>query len=254
MSENMSQEQFALHLVEACKSPDIQQMLKNVMSPIQDELADRICAEVYRQTLSLRKVIEDKDKEINQLKKTVNEQKVKLDDLEQHGRRDSLRISGIPENPDHDDTDAAVLQVCEMIKIQPPVQPEDIAVSHRVGKPTQKGPRQIIVKFATRNIRERVFSAKKKLKRVNRSDDDDNSGGETSPKNYLNEDLTQFRAGLAREARFCKNAGLIADTWTIYGKIMIKDNHGHISIIRTPDDLAEFKPRETATIAPGDDA
>ena len=35
---------------------------------------------------------------------------------------------------------------------------------------------------------------------------------------------------------------------------MIKDNHGHISIKRTPDDLAEFKPRETATIAPGDDA
>ena len=178
--------------------------------------------------------------------------KVKLDDVEQHRRRDSLMISGIPENPDHDDTDAAVLQVCEMIKIQPPVQPEDIPVSHRVGKPTQKGPRQIIVKFATHNIRERVFSAKKNLMRVKRSDDDDDSGGETSPKIYINEDLTQFRAGLAREVRFCKISGLIADTWTIYGKIMIKDNRGDVSIARTPDDLVTFKPRGTATIAPGD--
>ena len=112
----------------------------------------------------------------------------------------------------------------------------------------------VVVNPWARFIRERIFSAKKELKRVKRSDDDDNSSGETSPKIYISEDLTQFRADLAREACFCKNAGLIADTWTIYGKIMIKDNHGHVSIVKTPDDLAEFKPRETATIAPGDDA
>ena len=66
--------------------------------------------------------------------------------------------------------------------------------------------------------------------------------------------LDLIQSGLAWEAHFCKNAGLIADTYTIYGKIMIKDNHGHVSIVRTPYDLAEIKPRETATIAPGDDA
>ena len=76
MTESMSQEQFALYLVEACKSPDIQQMLKNVLRLIQNELADRIPAEVYRQTLSLRKLIEDKDNGIGQFKKTVDEQKV----------------------------------------------------------------------------------------------------------------------------------------------------------------------------------
>ena len=113
---------------------------------------------------------------------------------------------------------------------------------------------RVVVNPWARFIHERVFCAKKELKRVKRSDDDDNNGGETLPKIYINEDLTQFRAGLAWEARFCKNAGLIADTWTIYGKIMIKDNHGHVSIVRTPDDLAEFKPKETASIASGDDA
>ena len=78
------------------------------------------------------------------------------------GRRDSLRISGIPEVEESDDTDAAIITLCAAIKVDPPVQPEDIAVSHRVGKAAEGKPRPVLVKFATRNIRERVFWAKKK--------------------------------------------------------------------------------------------
>ena len=47
------------------------------------------------------------------------EQNAKLDQLEQHGRRDSLRISRIPENMEKDDTDAAVLTLCAAIKVDP---------------------------------------------------------------------------------------------------------------------------------------
>ena len=75
--------------------------------------------------------------------------------------------------------------------------------------------REIIVKFATRNIREHVFRAKSDLIRVNQQN-------EGKPKIYINEDLTQFRAGLAREAHSYRASGLISDTWTIYGKVMIK--------------------------------
>ena len=92
--------------------------------------------------------------------------------------------------------------------------------------------RQIIVKFATRNVRERVFRARKALKDVNQDKD-------AGKKIYINEDLTKFRAGLAREARSYKNSGLINDTWSIYGKIMTKDNYGHVSVIRTYDDLVK---------------
>ena len=98
------------------------------------------------------------------LKRTIVEQNGKLDQLEQHGRRDSLRISGIPEVQESDDTDAAVITLCAAIKVYPPVQPEDIAVSHRVGKAAEGKPRPVLVKFATCNIRERVFRAKKTSK------------------------------------------------------------------------------------------
>ena len=114
------------------------------------------------------------------------------------------------------------------MELDPPLDPKDIAVSHRVGRKVQGKDRQIIVKFATRNVRERVFLARKALKDVNQDKD-------VGKKIYINEDLTKFRAGLAREGRSYKNSGLISDTWSIYGKIMTKDNHGHVSVIRTED-------------------
>ena len=155
-------------------------------------------------------------------------QQTKLDDLEQHGRRDSL-VAGIPENPDHDDTDAAVLEVCQLMKVDPPLEAKDIAVSHRVGKQ-----RQGQHKNATQNVRERVFRAKSALRDVN---SDANSGR----KIYINEDLIQRRAALARDARSLKNNGAIADTWTIYGKVFVKDVHSHVSIIAQPRDLSKYR-------------
>ena len=107
-------------------------------------------------------------------------------------------------------------------------------MSHRVGKQVTGKHRQIIVKFATRNIRERVFRAKSDLKSVNQQSED-------KPKIYINEDLTQFREGMAREARSYRASGLISDTWTIYGKVMIKENFGRVRIIKTYDDLFRYK-------------
>ena len=94
----------------------------------------------------------------------------KLDHLEQHGGRDSLRITGIPEKEEYDDTDAAVLDICQAIQVDPPVQPTDIAVSQRLGRPTEGRTRQVIVKCATWNVRERVYHAKKELKKVHENE------------------------------------------------------------------------------------
>ena len=230
----MTSDQFALMLVEACKLPDIQALIKNIVSSDKELYIDLLSAEVHRQTQPLKEQLREKDSEIEALKETIQMQQTKLDDLEQHGRRDSLRVAGIPENPDHDDTDAAVLEVCQLMKMDPPLEAKDIAVSHRVGKQRQGQHRQILVKFATRNVRERVFRAKSALKDVN---SDSNSGR----KIFINEDLTQRRAALARDARSLKNNGAIADTWTIYGKVFVKDVHNHVSVIAQPRDLIKYK-------------
>ena len=147
----------------------------------------------------------------------------------QHGHRDSLRIAGIPEKEEHDDTDAAVPEICQAIKVDHPVQPIDIMVCHRLGRPAEGRTRQVIVKFATKNVRERVYSAKKELKNI-RED-------ENMKHIYINEDLTKFCANLARDARAPRNSGLINDTWTQCGKIIVKDKQNRISVIHDQSEL-----------------
>ena len=93
-------------------------------------------------------------------------------------------------------------------RLDPPLQPQHIVVSRRVGRKTACKDRQIIVKFATRNIRERVFSARTDLKEVNKDKP-------VGSKIYVNEDLTHFRAALVRETHSYKTRGLITDTWTM---------------------------------------
>ena len=164
MGTDMNPDHFILCLAAALKSPDIVGQLKEITHPSRDEFADLISSELHRQLKPFKDALEAKDREIKERKKTISDQNDKLDQLEQHGRRDSLRIAGIPENEASDDTDAAVLTLCAAIKVDPPVQAQDIAVSHRAGKAATGKPRQILVKFATRNIRERVFRAKKTSK------------------------------------------------------------------------------------------
>ena len=57
---------------------------------------------------------------------------------------------------------------------------------------------------------------------------------------YINEDLTKFRANLARDARVLRISGLINETWTQYGKIIVKDKQNRISVIHGPSELQAF--------------
>ena len=113
-------------------------MIKDIVAPKHDDFMDIVSGEVHRQMLPLRQQLQEKDQEILTLKKTIADQRVELDHLEQHGRRDSLRVRGIPEPEEHDDTNTVVISVCTAMKLDPPLDPKDNAVSHRVGRKVRK--------------------------------------------------------------------------------------------------------------------
>ena len=75
-----------------------------------------------------------------------------------------------------------------------------------------------------------LISLPEKLITVSARNSDANSG------------RTQRRAALARDARSLKNNGAIADTWTLYGKVFVKDVHNHVSVIAQPRDLSKYRP------------
>ena len=80
------------------------------------------------------------------------------DSLEQYGRRNNLRISGVPEpklEPEEvEDTTATIVDLANSaLKLDPPLQVSDVEVSHRLKKPRNAkdgDPRPIIVRFGSK--------------------------------------------------------------------------------------------------------
>ena len=115
----MSPDHFALCFTEALKCPDIQKHLKDITRPTHEAFRDMLSTELHRQLQPLKAETARKDQNILELKNTVVDRRSELDQLEQHGRRDSLRFTGLPENEAHDETDKLILDVCSAIKIDP---------------------------------------------------------------------------------------------------------------------------------------
>ncbi|KAL8596191.1 hypothetical protein ACOMHN_021231 [Nucella lapillus] len=134
-------------LKEALRDPEILQMLSSAFT---ETLREEI--------VSLRTVIEKKDQMISDLQ-------IQVDSLEQYSRRNSVRISGIPEpkgGSAQEDTDNIVQKLGEAIGVR--VTSEMIDRSHRVSKRTGTSDRQIIVKFTSYRYRRLMMTSHRGLK------------------------------------------------------------------------------------------
>ena len=108
---------------------------------------------------SLRAELADRDATIVNLRGEIQRLKEDHDALEQYGRRNNLRVSGIPEpnlqQGETEDTTSAVVQLAnEVLKLDPPLQNSDIEVSHRLKKSRHarsEEPRSIIVRFRAKS-------------------------------------------------------------------------------------------------------
>lgn len=63
----------------------------------------------------------------------------------------------------------------------------------------------------------------------------------------MNEDLTKRRNAIAYKARQLKKVSFVANTWTMDGKIFIKNNQDCISTINTELDLQTYVLRNCPT-------
>ena len=226
-------------------------IFKSYLDPLTDKMADTI--KMLSQTVdALKKDCADKDNVIRQLTQDVIQLQSRVDDLEQHGRRDSVRIFGLsevtPGSPDQ-----KVLRLCnERMQLNPPLQIDEIAVSHRVGKinpPADDGspgaPRPLLVKFATRRSKNRVMEVRKKLKVTDQQLEDPTDEDEAVLADgvhiYIGDDLTKARANLAFKARQAKRNKEISDTWVIDAKVMVKNNYAKIFNVTSIQDLDRVK-------------
>ena len=167
--------------------PHIRTIVNTVVSEATDALKDEI-QHLRDENASLQS-------ENESLRERISKVESDNDSLEQYTHRNSVRISGIPEELS-ENTDGIVLKLAE--KLDVPMTSADIDRSHRVGKPDNRGRtatttkmrhRDIIVKFATYNARHRLYSMRKELRNTDMN------------KVFINEDLTTYRSKLLFDAR-----------------------------------------------------
>ena len=132
-----------------------------------------------------------------------------------YGRRNCLRVTGISDT--EEDTMAAVVQLAnEILKVDPPIAPQDINSSHRLPKPRNAPAAQahpIIIRFTLKADRDRVLKERKELKKFNE---------DKLVKIYISEDLTTPRARLFAVARTHQKNGRLQQVCTFNGNIKVK--------------------------------
>ena len=226
---------FKLALEEAIGDPQIQAKLKATVKAANQDLLE-VVSSLRDEVRSLRAALADRDTTIAALQNEVQVLQDDYDALEQYGRRNGLRISGILERDNEDTTTAIVNLANEVLKVEPPLQRDDISISHRLKKPRRAKPEEpapIIVRFLRRTDRNRVIRARKELKVYNEDRD---------IKIYVNEDLTTRRAKLFAKMRTLQKKRLLKQAWTYNGNIKVMMTNGEIKNITNESSIKSLLP------------
>ena len=275
LSSTSTMENFKSNYLVTLEDPEIIQRFHLIFEPMFKSLW--ILSHIsYKIPLTLwhslpacwKKESAEKDTKIKLLSSEVAKLKSAADDLEQQGRKDSVRIFGLPETG-CGSADDKVLALCNKRMKLPDLKLDEIAVAHRVGAIQDEEendepppPRALLVKFASRRSKERVMAARSKLrpKKPPRhqqqqegqqpeaeeaaTDDTDEEQEGPLPKVYITDDLIRLRAKLAYRARVARRqGGEIAETWVNNCKVFIKDNHSRIHQIRSHEKLDSHKTK-----------
>ncbi|XP_060570971.1 uncharacterized protein LOC132729266 [Ruditapes philippinarum] len=218
-----------------------EEAVKSIASALKESIQAEVCSALNATVESIVKgVVDGLQLQINTLQKENEDLKstnlalttridvleLRADAAEQYSRRDNLRITGVSENKD-ENTDQIILDLSSSIDAD--LSLDEIAVSHRLGKPRSSGkPRDIIVKFASRRSRNKILKKRALLKTKGH------------PKTFVNEDLTKTRSELLYEARQLVKNKVILGAWTTDGTIIVKSNTESIHRIVSKRDLSQF--------------
>ena len=136
----------------------MKEAVKEATAPLQTQTND-----LKSDTLQLQAENADLKSRVDELEKKVATNEDNIDSLEQYSRRNTLRISGIPEETT-ESTDTHVLELASDLNVNPFNHDRDR--SHRVGKPSSLKTRDIIVKFSRYNARRMLYDVRKDLREI----------------------------------------------------------------------------------------
>ena len=190
---------------------------------------------------TLKSVTDDLKQENTQLNQQLTAQLVRIDDLESYSRIDNLIIKGLPEqgfseratpaftdscsvrsSESHESVESTFIKFCQDT-LNVTVSRSDISSAHRM-RPGQKDTvRPIIVRFANRRTRDKIYRARKMLKRDRPTASDQTQPIQrTSQPVYISEHLTKAASDLFFEARQLVREKRFFSTWTQNGQVHVR--------------------------------
>lgn len=158
------------------------------------------------------KVIEQCKKENMELKVQLQveteSRKKQVNELEQYGRRNNLRISGLSHDDPNENAEISTEGVLKLISSRMGIflNYQDIDIAHRLGRYKHGSIRPVIVKFVHRNVKMNVMRNANKLKNSSIS---------------INEDLTQLNQKVLASLRI-KGKATVVKSWSYEGKLFAK--------------------------------
>ena len=211
--ESMGDDDFLNAMVNALSHERVIQALR---SAIKNELKGEM--------INLKTLLEESE-EIESLKTRVGQLEYQHYELQQYSRRNSIRVSGLPETPNEDPAELSVDLFNNRMNLA--IKPEYIDRAHCVGRRVEGKDRPLLVKFTSYRARRSVIATRRTLRDT----------GEDRPKVFINEDLTQKRATLLFKARTKKREKRIQDCWSYDGRIVILDNVSKIHTVINDEEL-----------------
>ena len=111
---------------------------------------------------ALRSDLKEAKEELHSLKESNN-------NLEQYSRRECLEFKGIPVK-EGEDTNEVIVKLATKVGVK--INVEDISTSHRLPTRQQSKPNHpsIIAKFVRRDVRDKLYAARKYLREITFSD------------------------------------------------------------------------------------
>lgn len=212
--------------------------LKNELAELKDSLSFNE-KELQEIKVSLNKATTTNaslQKELNKTKENLEATKQQLgkereetqrvwsayDDLEQYTRKNSLEIHGLPEHV-YTDTESAVIKIASALDVT--IRPDDIEISHKLKG--REGKRPIIIKFCSHKTKSKLYKERIRLRNIKVSDifPSFSSAAESNQDRiYINENLTQHRRDIVKEANQRKRNKHLSSVWTLDGKIYVKSS------------------------------
>lgn len=210
-------------------------LLRESVTFCSDKVSD--FEEALKDLKKYMKLTEDLKTENNNLKKQVCDLTNQLDHMEQYSRLNNLEIQGIPEK-----TGENLITVMETIGIYLnfPIDVNHIDAIHRVASRYSGAPRNIIVKFTSRRVKENLLAAYKSLRLTNKTKSGLKIDG-ISDVLYMNEHLTQSNKLLYKEARKSAKEKSYKYVWVKNGRIFLrKDDRSRITVVTDLDCLSKL--------------